>query len=98
MYAIAICGSQSQLLLGLEIHRTWTYAVRLCHSAFQDMVLHMCVRGDCNVMVEALEPVTVFGMAHVFQWRSLKLLNTDFEKSKGVSRTEKVWKKVSSRP
>lgn len=66
MCAVTICGrSVSNVFLDLGVFRTWTYAVRLIQSALRALVLHMYVRGDCNVMIKALEPLTVFRTAHV---------------------------------
>ena len=84
--------SQSVLFLGTDVFPTWTYIAELIQRGLQALMLHMCVRGDCNLILEALKPLNVFRRAHVPQRRALKLLTRDFEIYNGDSKAEKLWR------
>lgn len=62
---VAICEQSVPSIARFGRLDTSTYVVRLIQRAFKAFVLPVCTQGDCNVMIEALEPLTVLKTAHV---------------------------------
>ena len=83
---VAICEQSVPSIARFERLDTSTYVFRLIQRAFKAFFLPVCIRGDSNVMIEALEPLTVLKTAHVPYWRALKLSTTDLEIYNGDSK------------
>lgn len=84
--------SQFQWSLSLDICRTWTYLLKSAQRAFQASSFRICVLEGCNVMIEALESLTVSRPTHIGQRHALKLLTTEIDVYNGVSNPENAEK------